>query len=73
MDQVVQGVFFGKEILEQRAAAHRRGVAGFVEETDVAARAQGFLAAAGDHDRVDLAVVAPGQQHLGQAPHHLQR
>jgi hypothetical protein len=73
VDQMVQRVFFGKEVFQQGTVSHRRGMAGLVEEADVAAGAQRLFAAARDDDGVDVGIVAPGQQGGRDRAHHLQR
>ena len=73
VDQVVEGVFLGEEVLQPRIAGQR----GLVEEADVAAGAEGaeraFLAHAAHRDRLHARVVAPGQQRGRQLADHVQR
>ncbi len=80
VDQVVQPVFLGEEILQCRIARARR----LMEETDVAAGAERtershragigrVAAAAAQRHQLHRRVVAPGQQQAGQVADHVQR
>ena len=72
VDQVVELVLLGEEVLQRRVAGQCR----LVEETDVAAGAKGtkrgISAHAAYRHRQHLRVVAPGQQAGGQGAQHVQ-
>jgi len=72
VDQVVECVFLGEEILDQRAALLRRGAAQVVEEADIAAGAKRLVAAAAHDHRLHGVVGAPGQQGVRDGAHHVE-
>jgi hypothetical protein len=73
VDQVVERVLLGEEVLQLRIARAARAM----QEADVAARAEGaegsFLARAADGHGQHLLVLLPGQQDGQQIAHHAQR
>jgi hypothetical protein len=73
VDQVVEGVFLGEEVLQPRVARQHR----LVEEADVAAGAEGaegpLPAHAAHAHALDPRVLAPGEQRRRQLPDHVQR
>ena len=72
MNQVVEAVFLGEKITQGRVTGHSC----LVEEPNVAPCAKGtkcaVLVSAPDRDRLDVDIIAPGQQAICQQSHHLQ-
>ena len=72
VDQIVECIFFGKKILNQRRTLNRCRFAFLIKKTDIAARTVSFFATAANHHAMNVCLISPVQQRAGHGADHIE-